>query len=231
MKKKYVKYFHLYKEITEDFVLSKKQIPDWYKKIPPYQDSIKNEPTAKTVKKCIPFLEAMTTGYMVLTSQDVNVKNDPLTNEYDITWVLKSENLVYIKARDFPINIPIPEGFRDTHFVWHVPFTFLLPRGYSALITHPLNRTDLPFYTTSGIVDTDDYPLTRGDYPFLLKKGFTGIIPAGTPVMQIIPFKRESWEKVFSSDLEKLQDKTSFQTSKVFTGFYKKNIWKQKDFE
>jgi len=70
---------------------------------------------------------------------------------------------------------------------------------------------DLPFQTLSGIVDCDVHP-NSVFVPFFLKKDFEGIIPAGTPIMQLLPFKRESWESSkgpvnkmarFSSDLVK----------------------------
>lgn len=231
MKRKYIKFFHTNKNIREDFSPSKKHLPEWYKKVPPYQDKNSNLPILTTVKKCIPFLEGMSLGYMVVTSQDILITQHTETKEYDIQWSMKLDNLVYIKHRDFPINIPVQVGFRDTHFVWSIPFTFLLPKGYSALITHPINRTDLPFYTTSGVVDTDNLPMTRGDIPFLLKEDFSGVIPAGTPVIQIIPFKREPWGRAFSEKLEEMQNSTSFKIARVFTGFYKKSVWKQKDFE
>jgi hypothetical protein len=66
------------------------------------------------------------------------------------------------------------------------------PKGYGALLTHPINRYDLPFSTTSGYVDFDEYPLP-GNVSFHVKDNFEGVIPAGTPLMSIIPIKREAW--------------------------------------
>jgi hypothetical protein len=44
-----------------------------------------------------------------------------------------------------------------------------------------------------GVVDTDNL-LTEINPPFRMKNGWTGVIPAGTPIAQIIPFKRENWK-------------------------------------
>ena len=46
-----------------------------------------------------------------------------------------------------------------------------------------------------GIVDTDTYKASV-NFPFVLNEPdtFEGLIPAGTPIAQVIPFKRESWE-------------------------------------
>jgi hypothetical protein len=61
---------------------------------------------------------------------------------------------------------------------------------------------------------------------------FEGMIPAGTPLVQVIPFKRESWisslggepeKKKYNSDLHK------FMT--VFFDRYKKFWWVKKDYK
>jgi hypothetical protein len=40
-----------------------------------------------------------------------------------------------------------------------------------------------------------------GNIPFFIKEGFSGVIPKGTPIAQVIPFKRESWtSKCLASD-------------------------------
>ena len=47
------------------------------------------------------------------------------------------------------------------------------------------------------MVDTDKYPIPV-HFPFLLKKNFEGLIKQGTPIIQVIPFKRESWKSSYS---------------------------------
>jgi hypothetical protein len=106
-----------------------------------------------------------------------------------------------------------------------------LPDGYSAIVMHPLNRVDLPFITMSGIVDFDkSIHAPIGNIPFFIKKGFEGTIPAGTPMFQIIPFKREDWnsENQPYSDIfwqEKMKERKSI------ANIYKKKIWQKKSYE
>ena len=61
------------------------------------------------------------------------------------------------------------------------------------MITHPLNRNDLPFITISGIVDGNFAISADGNVPFYIKNNFEGIIPQGTPIAQLIPFYRQNW--------------------------------------
>jgi hypothetical protein len=93
-----------------------------------------------------------------------------------------------------------------------------------------LNRFDLPFTTTSGIMDSDSYS-TSGNLPFFIKKGFTGVIPAGTPIAQLIPIKRTSWTSVPNNNglqyLENLQGETVRSEGKS----YKKLFWTRKSYD
>jgi hypothetical protein len=125
------------------------------------------------------------------------------------------------------------ESNDQLEFVWKLHLTFKLPKGYSMLVTHPFNRYDLPFTTLTGIMDTDSFDTVTnlgGNVPFYLHKNFEGLIPAGTPIMQLVPIKRESWEsKVNDFDLHTNIKKTS-EFGKNFMNFYKDFHWKKKEY-
>jgi len=62
------------------------------------------------------------------------------------------------------------------------------------LFTHPVNRTDLPFTTLTGLVDCDNFHDTPLNFPARWHDaGFNGVLPKGTPVAQCLPVKREYW--------------------------------------
>jgi hypothetical protein len=42
-------------------------------------------------------------------------------------------------------------------------------------------------------VDTDEYD-GEINVPFVFKEGWSGILPVGTPMFQVIPFERHHWE-------------------------------------
>jgi hypothetical protein len=103
------------------------------------------------------------------------------------------------------------------------------PKGYSLLVGHPLNRLDLPFFTLSGVVDADGV-LTDGNLPFLLRKGFEGLIPAGTPFAQLIPIKREEWKLQKDEGLVQVSsDNGKMAASRM--GYYKAKFWQKKKYE
>ena len=97
------------------------------------------------------------------------------------------------------------------------------------MFTHPHNRFDLPFYTISGIVDTDKYPFSV-QFPFFIKENFTGIIKAGTPVAQITFFKRNKWFKTIKKYNEYNLKKERFKFLSNIERSYKNLFWQRKDY-
>jgi len=99
------------------------------------------------------------------------------------------------------------------------------------LFTHPLNRYDLPFYCSSAIVDTDIWGLPTF-IPFFLKRGFSGIIPKGTPLFQMIPIKRDDWELDIDISEEKYWENKEREEKRRthITAHYKKTTWQKKNY-
>jgi hypothetical protein len=97
-----------------------------------------------------------------------------------------------------------------------------------------MNRFDLPFVNTTGIIDNDKINLS-GSLPFFILEGFIGTIPAGTPYVQVFPFKRESWEsEILLEDPKKLPMK-NYNNSKKYRvkdgGVYKNEVWDKRTYE
>jgi hypothetical protein len=121
------------------------------------------------------------------------------------------------------------EGYEPLMFNFMPSWCIKTPKGYSSLFIHPINRTDLPFYTIGGVLDTDGWG-EAGMHPFLLKKGWSGIIPEGTPYMQIIPFKRQDWVSVVDKTMTKEYSIAITKRDNKFKDFYKKTHWKIKSY-
>lgn len=201
---------------------SAKFIPEWWKK----QDLHAGTEMFNNLsfKACVPFLDSLTCGYMIYTHQDIVV------SRYDgkpvLSWPMGPDPA---NLRTNYQNLPIPAGHSDSHFAWKITFGFQLPKGYSILITHPLNRFDLPFTTVSGIVD-EGVPW-GGTFTFWIRDNFEGIIPKGTPIAQMIPFKRENWKSEKSDHLIEYAKMKAHERSTIISGYYKKFIHRKKKFE
>ncbi len=152
-----------------------------------------------------------------------------------MTWAHTDLELEEINFRTYdPTNNGIPHysGFDPLFFAWKSHWGVKTPKGYSAIFTHPINRFDLPFITTTGIMDTDKWGIW-GNQPFSLKSGWEGVIPAGTPIIQIIPFKRENWKSEIDKTglLTKWANIENTKRQSKFRGYYKNNFWQKKSFK
>jgi hypothetical protein len=210
-----------------DPILSKDAVPEWYRKSEiTYTDDAGNP--VNGLKTCVPFLDGLLSGYMLVTWTDIHVKKLP-NGEIDIDWGtdVTSPQIGERKGKS-GIHIPRPAGHLPHHLVWTPKWGVKSPRGWSTLFTHPLNRFDLPFTTMSAIIDSDKY-YGSGNVPFFLKEGFEGVIPKGTPFAQLIPIKRADWTAAVydPSFIAPLQELGTAARS-VNRGWYRDNSWVKK---
>jgi len=223
-------------------------IPDWYKKFATFydrengsyvggsqydKDGKLNPGISRTAKVCVPFLETFTFGYVQETWCDLLVKQEKDEISISINKESKgTEQMISVREKALIPEELIPEDCHDVSFQWIRHWNPVLPKGYSALVTHPLNREDLPFRVISGIIDYDKYHL-GGALAFFMKKNFSGEIPKGTPMYQIIPFKRDDWEIEKSINNYSLGESIKQQISDITSGqhgVYKKKYWERKNF-
>lgn len=197
-------------------------IPDWYKRIPKFSEKNVNildlAEEGPNVKSCPPFADAMMTGYIQETWQDIVIgfKDGQLALNFTTTPEIAG-------SRGDRIDLPIQKDFYQNEFVWRTPWIPKLPDGWSMLFMSPLNHVELPFVTVSGVMDSDKfYHVPNGNFPFYIKSGFTGVIPAGTPMFQMIPIKRESWESSIQEWDEEAQTKRQHEVRKKAFGGYKR---------
>lgn len=206
---------------------AKSYLPEWYKNIRLDKDIKFNdsaEPSNINVKACMPFLDSLTQGYIQESWCDLYIKvKDGVT-------YMQSTGPEMLINRPHP-GIQLSEVLAPHEFAWKMQWIPKLPKGWSVMITSPLNRFDLPFQVASGIIDSDVFYHTyAGNVPFYMKDGFEGVIPAGTPLYQMIPIKRASWSSYAVKYNEEVHMKRNHQIRKKFIGAYKKFFWQKKSF-
>ena len=178
------------------------KLPDWISNIPSYVGGHKgvdeySDPTS-TIKKCMPVFDSITAGYHIPLHSDVWVENKG-AEDINIKWSWDTITVVDLQKQEQIQTYPIPDGYYPTVFKWINPWIVKTPPGWSCLFTHPLHSDDLPYKCLPAIVDTDKHP-TFVHFPFFLKKSFEGLIQKGTPLIQVIPFKRSDFKSEFSYD-------------------------------
>jgi hypothetical protein len=222
------------KYITEKPKPSHYFIPDAYKKMPNFSDKNMLD---RTVKMCMPFLDAYKMGYIIPFPVELVCGYNQETGEvfFHMSESLPSEFMSFFKPSahgESQVSKELLYNLRscNTVFKFTNPWKIKTPKGYSCLFTQPFNQ-NLDFKIIEGVVDTDEFK-TRINFPFYTTKPFDKpfIIKKGSPMVQVIPFKRESWKiecKIDEEDEKK--DRMDF-----FSGLYnnyKKLVWKKKSFD
>lgn len=219
-------------------VSAKEVIPKWYSGASKYEKDINGDPVLNylggklfTYKACPALLDLFLSGYFLTTPCDLTFYRDE-NQKYNVKTEKGYED--FCGPRPAMKDFEVPYGHMKEHFHWYPNWAPRLPEGYSALYVSPLNRFDLPFITVAGIIDNDKMD-TPGLIPFFLKEGFEGVIPAGTPYVQILPFKREDWEMQikhhnYQEILKRHQDQAQLYRTKD-GGQYKKFTWSRKKYE
>jgi hypothetical protein len=213
-------------------------IPKWYKDMPVHMDNEKLTGLNKesvavsnlTLKGCSPFLDAITSGYMFVLPFDLEFRRND-QGMVGMRWATNI-NLISGHGPDQAPGIPAPVGGNETLLKWRPGWRVITPPGYSSFFTHPTNRHDLPFRTFSGVVDTDTYELGT-EFPFQLLntiKEDIFILEQGTPICQVIPFKREDWISEAVTFDEDKNKKNGFKLKSKIVRSYKSQFWHKKSY-
>ena len=170
-----------------------KAVPDWYKEMKTSYAENPKEPrevhATQTIKRCMPVLDAITTGYVLKLHTDLYVKNEDGKNSFE--WSNDFKDTVIFHGEYQTVNfreLKLPFGVPKLRNPWGIKTS----KGYSSLFISPLHRPACGIKILEGIVDTDTYT-DSVQFPFIVDEGFSGTIPAGTPIAQVIPFKRASF--------------------------------------
>jgi hypothetical protein len=198
--------------IGRDFppIPMKKVVPEWYKNLPVdsgektaiwYQKT--SSLTTGTIKKCVPVMDYMTSGYALRTQTEILLSSLKSSSEQTLYWQHASsdkDTITHHPHAQCPIKI---QNESKAYIKLRCGFIIKTPPGYSCIFYQS------PYFMHEGVeffpavVDTDTYD---GEvfFPGYITAGYENItLPPGTPIMSIFPFKREKWESVVC---EKSQD-------------------------
>jgi len=223
---------------------AKEYLPEWFKDMPSYNNppgysknflSVIGGASSTTAKMCTPMYDTFTTGYIIPLHTDLEVRI--LNGQPTIHWRTKVVPVERHGGGNYMNNtlgntgLTVPDGYSPIVFKWMNGWDFKTPKGYSCLVTDPYANENSPFKAIGAIIDTDKLSLSVLP-PFWIKEGFEGIVEKGTPMVQVIPFKRESWKAEYSSlaqgEYDILEDATFGSNIR---NHYKRFIWSKKDFK
>lgn len=195
-------------------VVAKHIHPNWWKEMRV------NHHGRDNIKMCPSMMDVLGTGYYIVCQDDIKIEypKDDLDGSpnYKLGQFAKCPHNPNYETSGHPreqfpdfeyAKADVEEDLKDNNAVKiRIPWSVTTPLGYSCLYLDPFLFQNRWFQAWQGIMDTDKY--TGGDLNGLVilypKTREEFVIPAGTPIVQIVPYRRESWKA--SIDLIKTQE-------------------------
>jgi Family of unknown function (DUF6065) len=168
-------------------VPAKSVLPAWFRHLPGV-DKSQVGPTNNglTVKRCMPFVDAMSAGWIVPLAATVRLEISEGGQTVSAGWEFDRELVSNHGSFQIAGSPHEPHPPMKFHNYW----TIRTPKGWSCLFVPPINRPNGLFEVLSGLVDTDRY-WSPVNFPFVATAP-DGVysLKKGTPLVQVIPFRR-----------------------------------------
>lgn len=229
-------------------VPAQKSLPYWFKNLKA-ECPVGNDPRPfppPTIKRCVPALEGMSQGFIINNWADLAVRVRESTDE-------EREKGFGPLAAGFSYNEDFNLGMGGENIGAHSwdqvgdecgldkypcgkqllkminPWTIKTPKGWSIQVKNPASHFSTDLHFIEAVIDTDEFNHTI-NFPFVWTGSTVGefLIPRGTPLVQVIPFKREvvKLRTGTADEAEKLR--LINQANKLTCGFrdmYRKEFW------
>lgn len=199
---------------------AKEIMPDWWKKLPAVDTSaLSPHNNGQTVKRCMPFLDAMTLGYILPLAATVRIEVSENGQRLDAGWDFDRPMLTFHGKQQVAGHHQLPRPPAKFHNYWNIR----TPKGWSCLFVPLINRENAMFEIAAGVVDTDTYH-SLIHFPFFpTAPDGRYTLERNLPMVQVIPFKRAEGRAVIraeTSEEEAVRTKILRQTQ-VSDGWYR----------
>lgn len=195
-------------------VLAKSVLPEWWKKLKVWELA----PTgtgykSQSLRACPAMNDWLGMGWYILANRDIevvpNADREADGKTPSISWQTNEPSgpgsPAHPSTQVQQLYSYGRNGESNDAFKFKMPWNVSTPMGYSVLYLDPFLFGSEHFTAWHGVIDSDTFN-TNSDtsqvimYP-LSKKTF--VIKKGTPIVQVVPFKRETWSSSivrYSSD-------------------------------
>ena len=221
-------------------VLAKTVQPDWWKTLKIAE--LSRFEKMHTIRACPAMQDWLTMGWYLIAKRDIQViqgsdksyTDDERVSAYD-PGVRKEKGQYHSqshpRAQFGEVFNFLGEGqgpIRDA-FKMRNPWNVKTPKGYSCFYLDPFLHQSPYFSTWPGIIDTDTFNknMDNAQIIFYPKVDHSFVIKSGTPLVQIIPFRREEWTASYQlrevkEAFENLSADDEAETTEKSVGLYKR---------
>jgi Family of unknown function (DUF6065) len=175
------------KDVIAEPVPAKGVLPAWFRQLPGVDKSqVTATNNGLTVKRCLPFVDAMSAGWIIPLAAPVRLEISEGGQTVTAGWEFDRELVSNHGAFQIAGSPYEPHPPMKFHNYW----TIRTPKGWSCLFLPPINRPNGVVEVLSGLVDTDNYT-SLINFPFVaIAPDGVHTLKKGTPLVQVIPFRR-----------------------------------------
>jgi hypothetical protein len=206
--------------------------PSWMKEMPSVNEDIRKHfwRGSNTMKVCSGILDSTQLGYVIFAPWDFDIVTSDGQYKVETNWV---DKFVDIFVPELSADYPFPEGHKQIFFKVTLPYRIKTSKGTSTLITSLKWRPEINHKVVEGSVDTDDF-YSDLHFVFSMEENSRLSIRKGDPLLQIIPYRRESWTQHIEAKSPEIKVNIQCQyhrlrSHKLF-GYFKE-FWKKKEFK
>jgi Family of unknown function (DUF6065) len=167
---------------------ARNELPEWFRQLPGTdRDHLSATNDGLTVKRCTPFRDALTTGWIIPLAATIRLEVRDEGKHVEAGWQFDRTMVSNHSAFQIAGNPYEPRPPMKIHNYW----TVRTAPGWSSLFVPALNRPNGIVELFSGVVDTDTFA-TPVNFPFVVTAADgVHVLPKGTPLAQVIPFRRD----------------------------------------
>lgn len=224
-------------------IRASKSLPEWFKSLRRNIEGAEHF-EAQTVKRCVPVLDAVSNGYYIPAWCDfmisVRIIKSEHTGEPELSIRVNPSSELNMFGEESisthnwsQVGDDCPTQKYELGKVllkFNSPWVIETSKGWSCLFKSPPHHYS-NVRIMEGVVDTDAYH-RMVNFPFFWDGNKEGefLIEAGTPLIHVIPFKREAVELQFDTWDVKQMEKDSLLHRTKFHDNYRRLWWhKRKD--
>jgi hypothetical protein len=204
-------------------------LPDWFHRLPGVDRArLSATNNGMTVKRCLPFLDALGVGWILPLAATVRLEISDGGRTVNAGWEFDREMVSNHGAFQVAGNPWEPRPPMKFHNHW----TIRTPPGWSCLFLPALNRPNEVVQILSGVVDTDTYTAPV-NLPFVATAP-DGVhtVPKGTPLVQLVPFRRADAALAGSvraeTDRDRQQRERVYRNTLASDGWYRRHARAQR---
>ena len=185
-------------------VLAKSISPEWWKKTKVGMH-IRGD-FVQTIRACPAMDDWLKSGWFVLANRDIEViryEDQTVTREEKVKGERRLPRIVspshpskqaFDSFEYLGENAPVKDAFKMRN-----PWNIKTPPGYSCFYLDPFLFQNEYFATWQGIIDTDKFNTNQDNSQIIFypKVNHSFTIKKGTPMCQIIPYKRDTWTATY----------------------------------